>query len=152
MKKVMMIIALMIPITGWGATMCSKNDTITIMLDPSIEGTEHYRSTAAQSTWMAVFPYGTVRGIHACLSSNYGKSLGEYVADLHDNNELVGGGETNGEHCWCKMTHPAASLWVFRITTTSASECANVCANHCGYRTHLGGTMRSGMFESIRQQ
>jgi len=150
MKKVMMIIALMIPMVAQSATMCSKNDTITIMLDPSIGGT-NYSYNTAQSTWWTWFPYGTVRGISACLSSAYGKSRGGYVADLHDNNELVVGGETNGEHCWCKMTHPAASLWVFARTYGSASDCARNCAYDCGYSVRNHSDMRSGLFGSVRQ-
>ena len=150
MKKLIMIIALIMPMMAQAATMCSKNDTITIMLDPSVAG-EGYSYNTAQSKWWTWFTYGTVRGISACLSSNYGKSLGGYVADLHDNNELVVGGETNGEHCWCKMTHPAASLWVFRHTYSSASDCADLCANNCGYYVRYYSGMRSGLFGSVRQ-
>ena len=150
MKKLMMIIVLMIPMVAQSATMCSKNDTITIMLDPSIAGT-NYSYNTAQSTWWTWFPYGTVRGISACLSSNYGKSYGGAVADLHDNNELVVGGETNGEHCWCKMTHPAASLWVFNYTSSSASDCAISCADGCGNSVRGYSGMRSGLFGSVRK-
>jgi len=150
MKKLIMIIALIMPIMAPAATMCSKNDTITIMLDPSVAG-EGYNYNTAQSKWWTWFPYGTVRGISACLSSNYGKSRGGYVADLHDNNELVVGGETNGEHCWCKMTHPAASLWVFNDTNSSASGCASRCAGYCGNNVRSNSDMRSGLFGSVRQ-
>jgi len=155
MKKIIMIIALTIaiPTTLVAATMCSKNDTITIMLDPSIGDSSNstYGYSTAQSTWWTAFPYGTVRGISACLSSKYGQSLGGAVADLHDNNALVVGGETNGEHCWCKMTHPAASLWVFNYTSGSASGCADGCAAGCGYNVQYGSVMRSGLFGSVRQ-
>ena len=150
MKKLLILIALIIPTILPAATMCSKDDTITIMLDPSINGT-NYSYNTAQSTWWTWFPYGTIRGISACLSSNYGKSLGGYVADLHDNNELVVGGETNGAHCWCKMTHPAASLWVFDYTFSSASACAYYCANYCGDSVRSNSVMRSGLFGSVRK-
>lgn len=150
MKKLIILIALIIPIMAQSATMCSKNDTITIMLDPSIEGT-NYTYNTAQSTWTTWFTYGTIRGISACLSSNYGQSPGGAVADLHDSGELVVGGETNGEHCWCKMTHPAASLWVFNHTYGSASACASYCASNCGIDVRYYSYMRSGLFGSIRQ-
>ena len=150
MKKLIIIIALMIPMLAQSATMCSKNDTITIMLDPSIAGT-NYSYNTAQSTWVTWFPYGTIRGISACLSSAHGKSMGGYVADLHDNNELVVGSETNGAHCWCKMTHPAASLWVFRYTFSSPAACAGACAGYCGNRVRDYSDMRSGLFGSVGQ-
>ena len=148
MKKLIIIIALLMPVIAHGATMCSKNDTITIALDPSIEGT-NYSYNTAQSTWVTWFPYGTIRGISACLSSAYGKSRGGYVADLHDDNELVVGGETNGRHCWCKMTHPAASLWVFNSMTSSASDCAANCAGNCALDVRGHSALRSGMFGSV---
>ena len=153
MKKLILIIALIMPMMAQAATMCSKNDTITIMLDPSVGNSTNstYGYSTANSTWWTAFPYGTVRGISACLSSNYGKSLGGAVADLHDNNELVVGGETNGEHCWCKMTHPAASLWVFYSTYSSASDCAYYCASRCGSNVRGDSAMRSGLFGSVRQ-
>ena len=141
---------MLIPTILSAATMCSKNDTITIMLDPSITG-DGYSYSTARSEWWTWFSYGTIRGISACLSSNYGKSRGGYVADLHDNNELVIGGEKNGEHCWCKMTHPAASLWVFYGTYSSASDCAINCARDCGNSVRNRSDMRSGLFGSVRQ-
>ena len=152
MKKLILIIALIMPIVAPAATMCSKNDTITIMLDPSIGDSTNstYGYSTAQSTWWTAFPYGTVRGISACLSSKYGQTLGGAVADLHDNNELVVGGETNGEYCWCKMTHPAASLWVFADTISSASFCAGSCASACGSIVRLYSGMRSGLFGSVQ--
>lgn len=150
MKKLIIIIALMVPMVAPGATMCSKNDTITIMLDPSIGGTG-YSYSQAQSTWWTWFTYGTVRGISACLSSAYGKSMGGTVSDLHDNNELVIGGETNGQYCWCRMTHPALSLWAFRYDGGSASHCAANCAYYCGYNVRDSSVLRAGLFGSVAQ-
>ena len=154
MKKISIIaIIMLIPTILSAATMCSKNDTITIMLDPSIngDGYSYYSYSTARPEWWTWFSYGTIRGISACLSSDYGKSRGGYVADLHDNNELVVGGETNGEYCWCKMTHPAASLWVFSDTFSSATVCANACASYCGTRVRDHSGLRSGLFGSVRQ-
>ena len=153
MKKLLILIALIIPTTLPAATMCSKNDTITIMLDPSVgnESNSTYGYSQANSTWWTAFPYGTIHGISACLSSNYSQSLGGYVAQLTDNGERVVGGETNGEHCWCKMTHPAASLWVFYDSSSSASDCAYYCASYCGFYVRSYSDMRSGLFGSVRQ-
>ncbi|MBR5354808.1 MAG: hypothetical protein IK122_01630, partial [Alphaproteobacteria bacterium] len=146
------IIAMILPMALPAATMCSKNDTITIVLDPSISGTDYSYGTG-QSTWAGWFSYGTIRGISACLSSNYGKSQGGTVSNLHDNGELVIGGETNGEYCWCKMTHPVASLWVYSHVRSPASECAAYCGRGCGYYVRISNVpaLRRGLFGSAVQ-
>ena len=150
MKKahILILLALTAPTVSPAATMCSKNDTTTIVLDPSIGGTG-YSYSQAQSTWWTWFSYGTVRGISACLSSNNGKSMGGTVADLHDNNALVVGGETNGQYCWCRMTHPALSLWAFYNDSGSAGLCAGICAYYCGNYVRIASALRAGLFGSV---
>lgn len=158
MKKIMMVFGIICLMTKsvFGATMCVKNDTISIILDPGIAGTSYSYNTAS-STWWTWFPYGTIRGISACLSSNKGKSYGGYVAGLTDTNPDTGvtapvvGGETNGLHCWCKMTHPASSLWVFADSRSSAVECAGSCANACGHLARVYSDFRAGLFGSVAQ-
>lgn len=152
MKKLIIIIAMILPMALPAATMCSKNDTITIVLDPSIGGT-NYTSSSVTFKWSAWLPYGTVRGIAACLSSAYGKSIGGTVVDLHDNGELVVGTETNGGLCWCRMTHPALSLWVYDGNYGTGSVCASNCAKNCGYNTIAASVLalRQGLFSSAVQ-
>lgn len=153
MKKLIIIIAMILPMALPAATMCSKNDTITIVLDPSIGGT-NYTSSSSTFKWSAWLPYGTVRGIAACLSSGYGKSRGGTVVDLHDNGELVVGTETNGSYCWCRMTHPALSLWTFSYNYETDSKCESNCALNCGYYTKAASgvpELRRGLFSSVVQ-
>ena len=149
MKKIIMLISLILPIATNAATMCVQNNNVSILLDPAIEGT-NYSYNTAQSTWWTWFPYGTIRGISACLSSNYGQSRGGYISQLTDQGSRVVGGETNGEHCWCKMTHPAASLWVFHNADGSGTDCANLCAIYCGYYARYYSDLRRGLFGSVR--
>ncbi len=151
MKRLSIIIMAMITSTAIGATMCSKNDATTIVLDPAINGA-NYGYSQANSTWWTSFSYGTIRGISACLSSNNGKSVGGYIADLHDNGESVVGGETNGLHCWCKMTHPMVSPWVFHYSFSSADVCARSCAYDCSNSARVDSNMRGGLFGSVRRQ
>lgn len=159
MTKTAKIIGIMIMLTNsaFGATMCVKDDVMSIVLDPGIGSTTTatYGYSTAESTWWTAFSYGTIRGISACLSSNYGQSLGGYVAQLSDTNPdtnesaRVVGGETNGLHCWCKMTHPAVSLWVFNVSYSSADECAGYCADGCGSRARYSSALRGGLFGSV---
>ena len=128
-----------------GIKMCSANDTVTVVLDPSISlnynGNSGY---SAVSAWRWKFSYGTVRGRSACLSDT--KGLGGtgavYTGVLRDNDKLVVGGEQNGGKCFCRITHPVASKWIYASdygtsVTSCASRCAGACANYYTYRDIL---------------
>jgi len=162
MKKTAKIIGLllfMMTESVFGSTMCVKDDVFSIVLDPGIGSTSTatYSGSGVTTEWTTTFSYGQIRGIAACLSDKYGQSMGGYVAQLSDTNPTtnetarVVGGETNGLHCWCKMTHPAVSLWVFRDSRTSAGECAGYCAYYCGSNARIYSSMRGGLFGSVRQ-
>ena len=155
MKKILLILCLLVPMSGYASTMCVQNNNVSFVLDPSIGGT-NYGYSQAYSTWWATFPYGKISGISACLSSNYGKSRGGYVSQLTDTDPNTGdtsrvvGGEENGLHCWCKMTHPAVSLWVFSYSHSSLSDCVYYCAILCGYNARYDSGLRGGLFGSVR--
>ena len=137
--------------TSYATTMCAANDTVAVVLDPSITIT-NYSKDDVMKTWWAWSPQGTVYGISACLSSAKGKSQGGSVARLTDTingeTQLITGGETNGSYCWCRLTHPVSSLWVFR---NSNSDCASGCANACGYYFRDYVALRRGLFGSVAQ-
>jgi hypothetical protein len=142
-----MVVAVM-AVPSFATTMCVQNDNVAVILDPSTNGTDYsYDNNVGK--WSTVFNWGTVSGISACLTSAYGKSMGGTVSQLSDNNERVIGGERNGKYCWCKMTHPAVSLWAFSYTYSSASECASYCANYCGSHVRNNSSLRAGLFGSV---
>ncbi|MCQ2582192.1 MAG: hypothetical protein MJ170_04455 [Alphaproteobacteria bacterium] len=109
-------------------------------IDPTIAGTE-YTYNAADMTWKIVFPYGNVSGVAVCndTSGSWGGST---------TTEQL---ETGGVMCWCKMTHPAVSLWVFNRADSSSSVCADDCAFHCGANVSNFSDFRSGVFSSVGQ-
>jgi len=128
-------------------TMCAEDDVIAIVLDPTVNGT-NYTYNADLFEWSAVFPYGTVWGIATCLDKSGTGNVA--VSDLRDTNgELVVGGERTGVNCWCKMTHPASSLWVFRNANGSVADCRSNCANNCGNNMRDNAAFRGGVFGSL---
>ena len=118
MKKFLLIIAgLIITAPSYATTMCTVNDSVGVVLDPSI-AIKNYSYNATMGTWWAWSDSWTVYGISACLNSNKGKGTGGTVAHLHDtdndgNDHLVTGSEKYGRYCWCRLTHPVSSLWAF---------------------------------------
>ena len=142
MKKVIyLLIGVLLSMPAGATTMCALEDTTAVILDPSISGTG-FKSDVNTFTWNTTFPYGTIYGVAACLSVN-GGSQGTINPDLD-----ASGGEKEGGYCWCKMTHPAYSRWVYRASY-SASNCASSCANYCGYNAQIYAALRSGLFGSI---
>ena len=55
----------------------------------------------------------------------------------------------NNKYCWCKMTSPAVSRWVFRLSFTSAGFCARLCALNCAIGVRDFAAFRSALFGSL---
>ena len=83
-----------------------------------------------------------IRGISQCASTS-GSSAGQTATSL----EISGG--TDDKYCWCKMTSPAVSSWVFSDDNGSASYCANDCAADCARDAGGSASFRSGLFGSL---
>ena len=84
-----------------------------------------------------------ISGIGICSSTD-GGSMGATATEL-DTSSTAGG----NKYCWCKMTSPAVSRWVFAYSGTSADGCARVCAHYCADRVQLYDTLRSALFGSL---
>ena len=154
MKKFLIIIAgLIITAPSYATTMCTINDSVGVVLDPSITIKGSNRNDT-MGTWWAWSDSWTVYGISACLNSNNGKSMGGTVAHLHDtdndgNDHLVTGGEKYGRYCWCRLTHPVSSVWAFAYDRGSASNCVSRCTSGCGEAVHGYVALREGLFGSV---
>ncbi len=83
-----------------------------------------------------------ISGISQC-SSTSGSSAGQTATSL----EISGG--TDDRYCWCKMTSPAVSSWVFSYDFGSASNCAVSCANNCARDAASNASVRSAMFSNL---
>ena len=141
MKRVIyLLIGVLLSMPAGATTMCALEDTTAVILDPSINGTSS-KYDVNTFTWNTTFPYGTIYGVAACLSVN-GGTQGTMNPDLD-----AGGGEKEGGYCWCKMTHPASSRWIFY--SSSASTCASICTSRCGSIVKDNAAMRSGLFGSV---
>ena len=142
MKRILVIFIMLCFVTPlYATTMCASEDTTAVILDPSINGTGNKRDPNTM-TWNTTYPYGTIYGVAACLSVK-GNGLGAINYDLD-----AGGGEREGGYCWCRMTHPASSRWVFGNATT-VSDCVSNCASNCGTYAQNSTVLRSGLFGSV---
>ena len=139
--------AIVVPMVAHATTMCATDDTIAIVLDPMIGGsTNSYNADLFE--WSTTFSYGTVFGIATCVDT--AGSSNQVVAELKSSDGTVAtGGERSGRYCWCQMTHPARSRWVFRYAFGSVANCGSNCANDCGYYVRNDSGCRSAVFGSL---
>ncbi|MBQ0013214.1 MAG: hypothetical protein KBS86_01415, partial [Proteobacteria bacterium] len=94
----------------------------------------------AGGQWGVTFSYGKVTGIASCNST---KGTHGVATTTNFSNT------SNGKDCWCKMTSPAASRWVFNIVTTTEYDCYYACAWDCGHAVLYGSGFWSGVFGSV---
>ncbi len=153
MKKLFVILCCLAGISAHATEMCARNDTIVVPLDATVAGNGNGYNTV-EWMWWATFEYGKIYGTATCLST-------AEVAELlpSDDDELLGrsgkdaaaqesGGADNRTQCYCKLTHPMSSRWVFSISN-SASNCASLCARNCAYYALSDVGLRSGLFGSV---
>ncbi len=135
MKKILIVLLALVGAPALATTICAEDDVIAIVLDPEVNGTNHTYNTNLFE-WGATFSYGSVWGIATCLDKN--GSYGVAVDELRsEDGELATGGERKGKYCWCQMTHPAVSRWVFRGAFSSVDDCRSNCASYCGYNVRV---------------
>lgn len=128
-------------------TMCATDDTLAIVLDPVINGTAHSYNTDLFE-WSATFSYGTVWGIATCVDTSGTSNTA--VEELRDSNgEIATGGERTGKYCWCQLSHPAKSRWVFRSAYSSVAVCRSNCANYCAHNVRSNSAFRTGVLGSL---
>ncbi len=148
MKKLIIsgLIAMFCASAG-ATTMCATDDTLAIVLDPVINGTA-YSYNADLFEWSATFSYGTVWGIATCVDTSGTSNTA--VEELRDSNgEIATGGERTGRYCWCQLSHPAKSRWVFLYALSSVADCRSNCANYCGGHVRSLSAFRAGLFGSL---
>lgn len=103
-----------------------------------------------------VVDYGSAKGkIHgyARCSTQGGRNKGDMIANLPD---------STGENCYCQLDgytpdgetmQSLSAAWVFNITSSDATTCANTCASSCAYNMWLLGAsnveFRSAMFAAV---
>ena len=112
--------------------------------------------------WGVVFPYNDstvqVNGISACSSVNESLSQGGIPtnqsgvrADYGSNMSSPPTSNPAGTNCYCKLTSPASSSWVFRYSYDNPARCAERCAHHCADGVHDRPNLRGGIFGTVTQ-
>ena len=162
MKKILCVVLIcMASVVANATDMCARNDTMVFVFDKDIKGTSN-GNNATEWTWWTGFAYGRVSGDATCLSAAEGLGrttgrgayygTGDYANMFIDVEPGLHGTDSDGnerKYCWCKMTHPFSSRWVFNDANASASSCVSSCAAYCGRYVQANAAMRGGVFGSV---
>ena len=144
MKKILIIFTFLLTMPVFATSMCVEDDTVAVVLDASTAFTGSSNNSSAGS-WSATGPYGTIRGVVARVSQNYGETVNE----ITDNGALITGGENNGRYCYARILHPVVSAWVMANSNSS-----NISGCLASYLTQLksgtSSTARETIFRSIK--
>ena len=146
----------------YATEMCARNDTVVVPLESVNNGLSHGNNNN-EFTWWVDFDFGRIYGHSTCLSADEGLGrtsgtmgayygTGEYANTFIDAEPGLSGNDANGnerKYCWCKMTHPAFSRWVFNDARANSSVCASTCADRCGTFVHNYPSTREGVFRSV---
>ena len=147
----------LLPIYANATDMCARDDTMVLVFDKDIGGSG-YGNNATEWTWWTSFAYGRIAGDATCLSVKEGLGrtgtmgayygTGDYSKTFIEVEPGLKGTDSDGndrKYCWCKMTHPVSSRWVFgnatllpprvpriaRPTAVAASTPTPRCAGAC---------------------
>lgn len=161
MKRMLIIFMILFCLPCIATEMCARNDTVVIPLEAASNGVSHGFNNN-EFTWWGDFDFGRIYGYSTCLSADEGLrptgtvgayyGTGEYANAFIDAEPGLSGNDANGnerKHCWCKMTHPAYSRWVFSSAQGSASVCVKYCAETCSHHVRTNAAMRKGLFGSV---
>ena len=122
------------------------NDTTAIILDPSVEGIrENHTYVSADAIWQETLTNGDIiSGIASCNSIEGTKN----TAYPQYNNQITQGYQNDGANCWCRMTNPVRSAWVFGTSYAASEECYGGCAHVCGLYVIGTNAFRRAVFGS----
>ena len=163
MKRLILLFFILAPMWANAQTMCVRDKSLVISLDSGISGTD-YGHNPSEWIWWVDFSYGRIYGDATCLSaaeglgrtSGMGKYYGidNYASTFIDVESGLSGTDVNGDarlHCWCRVTHPIFSHWVYGSNTVyySATDCKSKCPDNCANRHRAYSQIRFGTFGSV---
>lgn len=135
------IFCAMVAAPAHAVTKCVALNSISTRCTSDIAQYEGHTDWAATCTTNGVST--PISGIGICSSTD-GGSTGATATELDTSSTA-----DENHNCWCKMTSPAVSPWVFQYSYTSAGGCAGGCAYSCAFSVRNIVAFRSALLGSL---
>ena len=156
-KYIVAIMIVFIPCVTYALTMCARDNSLVITLQAAIPGSSP-ASKAEDWAWRVNFNYGTLLGEATCLNPSNGHPNNDTITGVIVRNDGTnvpndfpkGMQGSNNFFCWCRISHPINTIWVFSTRFDNGGLCKNNCAYYCATNVAAQSTaMRSSMFKNI---
>lgn len=162
MKKILLFIMCLLPLTAFGVDVCVKNKAYVSIFRPNVNGTSK-DSDSTDKVWKVEFDYRTITGNASCNEICSDTSANITCASKLVQTNLYTTKDDIGKDCWCQMwpvasyfageSKPAtgpSSYWLFLNTYSDAATCASSCTNACAdaVMNNTDG-FRAAMFEAM---
>ena len=142
-SKILIAGAMLCAITTTGAHAVTKCVALNSSTTCTSDSTQYHFRTDWASTCTTNGVSTPISGIGRCCSTE-GASQHTPATELDTSSTA-----DDNKYCWCKMTSPAVSRWVFSDSYGSLASCAVNCASVCAYRVRVYAGFRSALFGSL---
>lgn len=112
-----------------------------LSMNPDANTTQMYPS-ANTTNWSGITDTTTVTGISHCGAT--GTNIGDVTSAVS-----LSSTATENLYCWCRMTSPVISHWVFSMQFASATNCDTYCVSSCAENFAGNKTFRTALINSI---
>ena len=144
-KYIIVFLFLFTPCVTHAITMCAKNNSLVGSVRVTTVGTITTTFSQSEPLWRVDFPWGTIFGEATLLSeAEGGKPRSLFGITNVDGNMIpmdtpagLVGYDENGnprEYCWCRMTHPMISRWVY--VNQKMGDCKKQCLYDIRYNSY----------------
>lgn len=127
-----------------GSTNLASAATKCVALNSSSRCTGSPNSFSEKVDWKATCNNIPITGVGVC-SSTAGSKIGQTADSI-----AVGNTTDVNTYCWCKMTIPAVSRFVYVSRMPSAAVCSADCALICVNNVISDASFRAGMFSNLQ--
>lgn len=157
MKKYLIaVLLLFVPCVTYALTMCARDSSLVVTLRGGITG-DSSASDVNDWTWRTDFSYGTLVGEATCLNPTNGHPKGDTTTGVTvrldgtnvPNDFPKGMQGAQNFFCWCRITHPVNTIWVYSARFGNGGTCVNNCAKYCANDVQGNLNMRVAMFRNI---
>ena len=146
MKIPIAIMAIFLPVVANAVTMCVHSDSYVATLLRSHDGVSD--TVDGNGGWTVTFDYYTsslntmdVSGHAACNEVSGTENVADGTLSTSTSDE--------GTNCWCAMSRPLVSDWVYSGAYSNDATCATSCATACANKVKTSTVFRTALYESI---
>ncbi|MDE6250847.1 MAG: hypothetical protein K2M34_04435 [Alphaproteobacteria bacterium] len=143
---------------AYGATTCIHNQTPVFVIKKSVTPTS-VSSNAANMTFELRFDYDLMPGDSASNKLSGMATCNEITTDTSGGNASQGSANTHlrasnadvGTYCWCQLTGPVTSWWVYNKKYSDDDACASGCASDCAnaIKNNTNNFLTNGIYRAI---